>query len=186
MNTPSILPAAAAATVMLLLGTAPMGTLAAQPSETAASSVADVPLSDLDLSTPDGMRIARDRLHTLAEQLCAGAGVGSACVDSTAAAALRQLNALRQSHMSPRDSVTLSTHVSLSDLDLSTLEGASVARQRLEATARRLCRELAERRDLTFPPGYASCVHDSLASAWAQANVIRAMSYGRTAQRATP
>ena len=46
--------------------------------ESAVSSVADVSLSDLNLSTPEGMRLARDRLHTMAERLCADRGGGRA------------------------------------------------------------------------------------------------------------
>jgi UrcA family protein len=48
--------------------------------------------------------------------------------------------------------------VSLADLDLSTPEGADIARQRLDAMARRLCGELARQRDLAYPQSHAACV----------------------------
>jgi len=57
----------------------PAGTIADQRAATkTVSSVADVSLSDLNLSTPEGMRLARDRLHTMAERLCADRGGGRA------------------------------------------------------------------------------------------------------------
>ena len=204
MNTQSILSSrfgagpipAGAALLMVLLGFLPVRSLADQPLVTmAVRSVEDVPLSDLDLSTAQGMRLARDRLHNMAERLCADRGAGRnpssqpafrACVESTVANALRQLDVVKQNDMTARNSVTLGTGVSLADLDLSTLEGARIARQRLEAMAQRLCRELARRQDLAFPPDYPTCVHNSLTGAWAQANVIRAANDRRTARRATP
>ena len=101
MNTPSTLPrlggrhtTARAAILMALLGIAPVATLADQPVAAAAvSRVADVSLADLDLSTPEGLRVARDRLHTMAQRVCAepagGRGLSSeptfvACVDTHA------------------------------------------------------------------------------------------------------
>ena len=69
--------ACAAAIVMALFGIAPLGTIADQRAATTPpSSVAEVSLSDLNLSTPDGMRLARDRLHAMAERLCADRGGG--------------------------------------------------------------------------------------------------------------
>jgi UrcA family protein len=64
-------------------------------------------------------------------------------VDSTVAIALRHIEAPKETHAAVINSMTLAAGVSLADLDLSTLEGAGVARQRLEAVARRLCDELA-------------------------------------------
>lgn len=201
MNTHSILSiglggrhtAYGAAIVMALLGLVPVVSIADQEAATkTGSTVGDVPLSDLDLSTPEGMRLARDRLHAMAERLCATRG-GSrnpssqtaygACVNSTVANALRGIGALRQTDTTARSSVTLGARVSLADLDLSTLEGERVAQQRLEAMARRLCGELARRQDLSYQPDRAACVHDTLDSAWAQANVIRAANDRRTAQQ---
>jgi len=188
--------ACAAAIVMALFGIAPLGTIADQRAATTPpSSVAEVSLSDLNLSTPDGMRLARDRLHAMAERLCADRGGGrepysrpalGACVDSTVTSALRQIDVLRQTHVTVLNSVTLGAGVPLADLDLSTLEGAGIARQRLDAMARRLCGELARRHDVSYQPNYAACVHDTLAGALAQADAIAAARNTRTALRTAP
>ena len=204
MNTQSILvgraggghTASAAAILMALCAIAPLETRADQRAATTnGSNVADVSLSDLDLSTPEGMRLARDRLHTMAERLCADRSgdrqssaqpAFGACVDSTVANTLRQLEALRQTHTRVLKSVTLGANVSLADLDLSTLEGAAIARQRLDAMARRLCSELARRQDLSFPLNYTACVQDTLAGALAQADALAAARNSRTARRGAP
>jgi UrcA family protein len=204
MNTQSILSgrfgrrytAAGAAILMALFGIVPAGTIADQrAATTTVRSVADVSLSDLNLSTPEGMRLARDRLHTMAERLCGDRGDGQepssqpafgACVDSTVANALRHIDALRQTHMTVLNSVTLGASVSLSDLDLSTLEGARIARQRLDTMAWRLCGELARRQDLSHQPNYAACVQDTLAGALAQADALTAARNTRTARRSAP
>jgi UrcA family protein len=181
---------------MALFGIVPVGTIADQRAATTTpSSVAEVSFSDLNLSTAEGRRLARDRLHTMAERLCADRGGGrepssqpafGACVDSTVANALRHIDALRQTHMTVLNSVTLGASVPLADLDLSTLEGAGIARQRLEAMARRLCGELARRQDLAYPPTYAACVHDTLAGALAQADAVAAARNTRSERRNAP
>ena len=204
MNTQSIVSgrfggrhtAAGAAILMATFGFVPVSTIADQrAATTSVSSVADVSLSDLNLSRPDGMRVARDRLHTMAERVCADRGGSrepssqptfAACVDSTMANALRQIDARRQTNRTVRNSVTRSANVSLADLDLSTLEGSRIARERLEAMARRLCGELARRQDLSYQPNYAACVQDTLAGALAQANVLAAARNTRTARRSAP
>jgi UrcA family protein len=188
--------ASGAAIAMALFGIVPVGTIADQRAATTTpSSVAEVSLSDLNLSTPEGIRLARDRLHAMAERLCAERGGGrepssqpafGACVDSTVANALRHIDALRQSHVTVLNSVTLGASVPLADLDLSTLEGAGIARQRLDAMARRLCGELARRQDLSYQPNYAACVHDTLAGAVAQADAIAAARNMRSARRTAP
>jgi len=188
--------ASGAAIVMALFGIVPVGTIADQRAATTTpSTVADVSLSDLNLSTPEGIRLARDRLHAMAERLCADRGGGrepssqpafGACVDSTVTSALRHIDALRQAHVTVLNSVTLGASVPLADLDLSTLEGAGIARQRLDAMARRLCGELARRQDLAYQPNYAACVHDTLAGALAQADAIAAARNSRTARRTAP
>jgi UrcA family protein len=188
--------ASGAAIAMALFGIVPVGTIADQRAATTPpSSVAEVSLSDLNLSAPEGIRLARDRLHAMAERLCADRGGGrgassqpafGACVDSTVANALRHIDALRQNHVSVLNSVTLGARVPLADLDLSTLEGAGIARQRLDAMARRLCGELARRPDLSYQPNYAACVHDTLAGALAQADAIAAARNMRSARRTAP
>ena len=204
MNTQSILSgrfggrhtACGAAILMALFAMVPASTIADQSAAaTTERSVADVSLSDLDLSSAEGMRLARDRLHAMAQHVCADRGAGrepssqpafGACVDSTVANALRQIDALRQSHATVRDSVIRGATVSLADLDLSTLEGARIARERLQAMAWRLCGELARRQDLSYRPNYAACVHDSLAAALTQADALAAARNTRTARRSAP
>ena len=187
MNTQSVLSsrlggrhaASGAAILLVLSGIVPVNTIADQSAATmTVSSAADVSLSDLDLWTAEGMRLARDRLHTMAERVCADPGGEhdpssqppfGACVDRTVANALRQIDAVIQTHKAVRSSVTLGATVSLADLDLSTLEGARIARERLEAIVQRLCGELA-RRQASYRPNNAACVRDSLAAAPAQAD----------------
>jgi UrcA family protein len=203
MNTQSILSgrfsrgptASGAALLVALFGIVPICAVADESAATTAiSRASDVSLSDLDLSTAEGMRQARDRLHTMAGHVCAEGGGGrepssqaafEACVDSTVANALRQISALGQAHTMVRNSVTRSATVPLADLDLSTLEGARMARARLETMARHLCGELARRQDL-YQPDYAACVHDSLAAAETQADALTAARTARTARRSTP
>jgi UrcA family protein len=203
MNTQPILPgrfsgrhtACGVAILLTLFGIVPVSTIADQHAATTGVDSADVSLSDLNLSTPEGMRVARDRLRAMAERLCADPGGApepalqpafGTCVDSTVATALRHIDALKQTHMTVRNSVTLGASVSLADLDVSTLEGARVARQRLEAMARRLCDELARRQDLLYPPNYAACVRDTLTGALAQADALAAARNTRTARRSAP
>jgi UrcA family protein len=76
--------------------------------------------------------------------------------------------------------------VSLADLDLSTPEGARIARERLETITRRICGELARRQDLSYQPSFAACVQDSLARALAQADALAAARNTRTAGRSAP
>ena len=174
----------------------PVGATADQrAATTSVGRVAAVSLSDLDLSTPEGRRVTRDRLHIMAKRVCTDRGGSreassqpayAACVDSTVANALRQIDALRRSDRTVRNSVTRAANVSLSDLDLSTLEGSRIARDRLEAIARRLCGELARRAEFSYPPDSAACVHDALAGALAQADVLAAARNTVTARRSAP
>ena len=183
----------AVAILMALFVILPVRAIGDQPAPTRTVSAAEASLADLNLSTPDGMRVARERLHSVAERICAGGGghqpareAFDACVDGTVASALRHIDALRQNHLTVLNTVTVGASVSLADLDLSTLEGAGIARQRLEAMARRLCGELARRQDLSYQSNYAACVHDTLAGALAQADAIAAARNTRTAGRSTP
>jgi UrcA family protein len=187
--------ACGAAILTALFGVVPLRSFADPPATSTVSSVVEVPLADLNLSTAEGMRQARERLHTMAERVCtdreggperhAQPGFG-ACVDSTVASALRRIEAFKHnSHLMVRNSVTVGEGVSLADLDLSTLEGAHIARQRLQSMARRVCDQLSGRRDLTYHPDYAACLHDTLAGALAQADAIAAAK-NRIAQRSAP
>jgi UrcA family protein len=182
--------------ILLALGLAPIATIADQGAVTpAVSRVTDVSLADLNLSTPAGMREAHERLRAMVQRVCAESsnprGLSSqpnfaACVDSTVAAHLRQVAALKQINVTPRDSVTRAANVSLADLDLSTPEGSRTAHERLETMAQRLCAELARSHELAYQPSYETCVHDTLAGALAQVNAIRAAKDTRTAQHITP
>ena len=203
MNAQSTLPrlggrhtAAGAAILVALFGIVPVSAIADQrAAPTSVSRVEDVALADLDLSTPEGMRVARDRLHTMAQRVCAAPADNrvpssqptfAACVDRTVENALRQIDALGRTKAVVRNSVTLGANVSLADLDLSTLEGSRAAHERLEAMARRLCGELARRHDLSYQPNFAACVHDTLAGALAQADLLAAARNARTVRRGTP
>jgi len=171
-----------AALLMVLVGFLPVSTPADQPAVArTVSSVAGVPVSDLDLSSPDGMRLARDRLHAWAERMCVERGDGGdpskqpafgACVDGTVANALHQIEALRQIKTTASSLAIRTATVSLADLDLSTPEGARIARERLEAMARRVCGELARLPDSSYQPNHAACVQDTLAGALAQADAV--------------
>jgi len=79
----------------------PPAALADQPATGASETrMAQVALADLDLSTPEGARVARDRLQEAARRLCAqlaeSRDVGRSwhlrvCIDATLASALRQI-----------------------------------------------------------------------------------------------
>ena len=204
MNTQSIVSgrfggrhtASVAVILMALFGIVPVSTTADQRAVTSGlSRVADVPLTDLDLSTPAGMRAARERLQAMAQSVCAEPAKSrglprqanfATCVDSTVAAHLKQIDALGQDNVTVSKAVTRAAHVSLADLDLSTLEGARIARERLEAIARRLCGELARQQDLSYQANYAACVHDTLAGALAQADALAGARNTRTSRRSAP
>ena len=113
----------AAAIAAALLVVAPLAAIADQPiAATAEARMADVSLADLNLSSPEGMRTAHDRLQAMAQRVCAEAANGrdlssepnfAVCVQSTLAAHLKQINALGQNKVSVRDSVTRAANVSL-------------------------------------------------------------------------
>jgi len=179
-----------AAALIALPAITPTAGLADQHAATASDTrVADISLADLDLSTPEGLRAARERLHTMARRLCAEPADRRerphqpnfvACVDNTVAGALRQIN------RSALKSVTRARDVSLADLDLATPEGLRAARERLRTMARRLCAELARSRELSYQPNFAACVDDTLAGALAQVNALATAKELRTAQRTAP
>jgi UrcA family protein len=58
--------------------------------------------------------------------------------------------------------------VSVADLDLATAVGMQKARERLHATARRLCRHVVDPWALSHQQDYVACVDATLASALAQ------------------
>src|SRR5215469_15571704 len=63
---------------------------------------------------------------------------------------------------------TLIARISLADLNLSTPEGARVARDRLQEAARRLCVRLAESRDVGRQWHLRACMKEAVADAWRQ------------------
>jgi UrcA family protein len=166
-------------------------TVAGPKTDTAAViQSARVSLADLDLSTPEGARAARERLHQTARHLCnrvadeldlSHQANYVACVDETLAAALRKVN---EPASAPRTSVqtiakkgdqpthsaadSLTSKVSLSDLNLATPEGARVARERLHREARRLCSQVADELDLSRQPNFVACVDEALTKALRQ------------------
>ena len=153
---------------------------------------AKVPLADLDLSTPEGMRAARERLHQTARHLCnrvadeldlSHQANYVACVDETLAAALRKViepaaaaapstsvQTIARKSDQPAHSATDSrtSKVSLSDLNLATPEGARIARERLDREARRLCNQVADELDLSRQSNFVACVDEALAKALRQ------------------
>jgi UrcA family protein len=55
--------------------------------------------------------------------------------------------------------------VSLADIDLSTVEGQSAARERLHQAARHLCSRVADDLDLSHQANYLACVDMAMAKA---------------------
>jgi UrcA family protein len=68
----------------------------------------------------------------------------------------------------PQAAVSRSARVSLADLDLSTAEGAQAARERIQATARRLCRQFIDPLDLDVHASFVACVDRAVAAALRQ------------------
>jgi UrcA family protein len=180
--------AAGTAILMALFAVVPVATSADQSvASTPDTRIATVSLVDLDLSTPEGMRAARDRLDTMARRVCAKlVPEGShqptfvACVDDTLAGALRQVN------VSERKTVTRAAKVSLADLDLSRPEGMRTARDRLHAIAQRLCAELARSHELAYRPNFAACVADTREAALRRVDALATAKESRTARSTSP
>lgn len=178
------------AILMALFAIAPVATIADQQAASAPNThVATISLADLDLSTPEGMRAARDRLETMARRVCAKLvpshdpshhPVFIACVDDTLAGALRQANA------SGSETVTRAAKVSLADLDLSRPEGMRTARDRLDTMARRVCADLAQNGALSYRPNFAACVNDTLQAALRRVDSLAAARQSRVARRTAP
>jgi UrcA family protein len=149
-----------------------------------------VSIADLDLSTPQGARAARERFRQTARKLCAQAADELdlshhanylACVDDTVAAALKEVQEgasasgttlQAKSSTTPGKPVAArysrAAKVSLADLDLATPEGARAAHERLHQEARRLCSEVADDLDLSRQANYVACIDESVAKAMQQ------------------
>ena len=168
--------------------------IAQQSSVAAETSSAKVSLAGLDLSTPEGLGIARDRLHDAVRLACSRVADSRdlahqpnfvKCVEDTQARAMQQvkkpaLSEVEQSGTALRSTeanngsnrvsgaATLAAKVSLFDLDLETPEGAHAAVERLHETARLLCSRVADSRDLGHQPHFVACVDEAMAAALRQ------------------
>jgi UrcA family protein len=80
----------------------------------------------------------------------------SLCMIFLTAAITRQL---------PAQAADASAIVSLADLDLSTEKGMQTARERLDATARRLCKQVIDPWALSHHEQYLRCVDDATTAA---------------------
>jgi|HubBroStandDraft_1064217.scaffolds.fasta_scaffold39052_2 UrcA family protein len=130
-----------------------------------ATRSARVSLAGLDLSTSDGARDARERIHKAAYDLCArnpGQRSLDGCVDEIMVAARQQIRARTMK-------------VSLADLDLSTPQGARAAGDRLRAAARRVCQELQPGSKLALTR-YTACVDEAFAHALRQVDLLQRIS----------
>jgi UrcA family protein len=194
MNTQSILHAAILAT---LCGIGPMAAVAgAAPSTAPVVHSTSVSLSDLDLSTTEGRRMARDRLHETARRLCSQVAASQdlshqanfvACVDDTLANALRQFDTPTRQAVAetgktwgiaanppvvaqkpPALPNTRAATVRLADLDLSTAEGVRTAHERISQVARQLCTQLSDPHDWSRQANYVECVNESTTAALRQ------------------
>ena len=72
--------------------------------------------------------------------------------------------------LSKPSSETRSAAVSIADLDLSTPDGLSAARDRLRTAARRLCKRVANPDDLSRESNYTACVDEAFTNALAKLN----------------
>jgi len=124
--------------------------MAQQPSGAVESASRKISLAGLDLSTPEGMAAARERVHEAARQLCSEVAHSTdlahqpnfiKCVDATMASALQQLSGPKRVAATPavvtkpvasiRYPQASSKTLSFADLDLSTPEGVQTAHERL-------------------------------------------------------
>jgi UrcA family protein len=181
--------------LLALLAIAPVAAIAQHVAVSGVETpVSTVSLADLDLSTPDGMKAARLRLHQAARRVCiqpAGSQVAptqakfAACVGVALADELQQINAsmratieqsgtwrassaVAQPGLSPAAAPeTLAMFVSVANLDLSTPGGIRIAQQRVRTTSRRLCNRLFDSQDLA-DKSYANCVGEATVAALRQ------------------
>jgi UrcA family protein len=224
MNTETNLPrrsslesAVLKAALIALCAIAPITVMAdTQPPPAAETRAATVSLADLELSTPDGQRAARERLHQIARRLCSQVGDTQdishqpnfvACVDETLANALQQLNGpahvaveeSRKAWLTTNATATKGQHsatapesrattVSLADLDLSTPQGARAAHDRVHETARRLCSQLEDSQDLSHQRNFVTCVDETMAATLLQLRVpaLAGIEQSHTARRTSP
>jgi len=175
-----------------LCAAVPVSALAQQPDAAPASSV-KVSLVDLDLSTPQGVAVARDRLIDTARRHCAQGGGNldpsqgaefASCMDFTLMNELKQLSGGARAAIEAKGSWSTSAQdrtggtetapetsvaaVSIADLDLASSEGVRVAQQRIHKTARRICSQLADSQDPSHSSHYLKCMSDTTTAALRQ------------------
>jgi len=176
--------------LVALLALAPLA-LIAQAQAASEARTSTVTLAGLDLSTPEGVDIARNRLHQAARQLCSQA-VGEAtihaaqfvtCMNDTVTDALRQIDLPARvaiesgawrvlptagaSADSPPSSVRSDVMViSMSKAEMATPEGARIAKERIRKTARHVCGQLAQ--DHGVSSSYGQCVEEATTAALRQ------------------
>ncbi|MGO9950415.1 MAG: UrcA family protein [Steroidobacteraceae bacterium] len=174
----------------------PIAALSQQATVVVPTSAAKVSLTDLDLTTSEGIAAARDRLQSTARQLCsqqldnldpAHRVDFLSCVDNSLIHELQQVSSKARAAILAHNSAwptaaddgTLSqpreiapdtsvVAISIADLDLLSAHGVLIARERVHNTARRLCSQLNSSQG---PASYYShCVNDATAGALRQIN----------------
>jgi UrcA family protein len=175
---------AAVLTALGVLGSA--AAMAQQPPAAVESASAKTSLAGLDLSTPEGMAAARERVHQTARRVCSRVAHSTdlapqpnfiKCVDATMTSALQQLSGPRRLPANATPMVVtkpvatvgfpqaISKTVSFADLDLSTPEGAQTAHERLHQVARKLCSQVADHLDLSPQANFSACVDTTMVQA---------------------
>jgi UrcA family protein len=128
----------------------------------------------LDLSQPADAQIFYMRLENAAWTVCTrGTRVGLLPVDDKFKCYQTALaEAVHASNQPLVTQIYLATHrsapVSVADVDLSSPKGIQVARARVDATARRLCLQVADPRDRSTHANYLACVDATVAAALRQ------------------
>jgi len=187
---------ASAAGLIAACLTVPVAAWSQQSTAAIATSAANISLADLDLTTSEGVAAARDRLQETARLSCAQQIDTLApshrvdflsCVDRSLIQELKQFSIGARAAILAHDSAWPATAaddtlgqvrekapetsviaVSIADLDLSSQQGALIARGRIHNTAKRLCSQLTSSQG---PASYYShCVNDATAGALRQIN----------------
>jgi len=178
--------------LVALLALAPFTLIAQSQAAASEARTSAVTLADLDLSTSDGVDIARNRLHQAARQLCSDT-VGEAsphapdfiaCVNDTVTNALRQIDQPGRAAIEsgswrvlPNDPTRADSPpsklqsdvmvISISKAEMATPEGARIAKERIRKTARHICAQLAAQ-DHGVSSSYGQCVEEATTAALRQ------------------
>jgi UrcA family protein len=177
--------------LVALLALAPLAFIA-QSQAAGDAGTATVTLADLNLTTPAGVDMARNRLHQAARQLCSEA-VGEAtshgalfvaCLNDTVTNALRQIDQPARAAIEsgawtvlPTDvpGVGMSTSnvqsdvmvISMPKAELATPEGARIAKQQIKKTAQHVCASLTAQEN-GLSSSYGHCVEEATTAALRQ------------------